>query len=613
MLMIKPTVVTAGLGLYFLDPGRAIPPDNHKITSNSATADAFSYGTPNLSAYPPLRQSTEMSSTHSSPLMKERKRSAHWSGQDTQILINVLLREKDTRTADNGFPPEVWQEVSGLLMGRNPNMAQDGSELLLGGAKTPEACKSRWQRLQRDYKAAKELSQLPDITWDNTTHRLEAPEHAWQNAAKVYEITNKHRKIHLPWWDSLVILCSREATRSRGRRRRKKSIEADQEEYQAELLAESSRHAAHVHAQMTTGHGHHAYDPMSNGHHAHHHHPQEHHQQQHHHGMHDPNQRGSGLVGLSSGALQAVEHGAFSWEAGSSGDGDFDQSFLPNQAFIPQKRNSMFDSGLLTPETSSTTTVSAPLALQDDPNKRQRTTSRTSQTHVLPHQHLGNMPGAAYAYAPMAPGNQTATGPGAQSPEYGGGEGLLDPVLLQATASPGITLKTYTPPDKGGPAMALQGSHGNPQTHRRAPSHGQPQPRHPLTSHSSSDSSSAHNALQTHAQTHTHAHSQPHPHAHQQSQAQGQSMHQPHHPQMQTPLQASPSDPLFLSSLTESQRRTEALLQLQTIDADMRDEDMVEVMEEFEMSVAAADTYLAIKKEALRKMWLANLVKRRQR
>ncbi|ODN73370.1 hypothetical protein, variant 2 [Cryptococcus amylolentus CBS 6039] len=552
-----------------------------------------------------------MSSTHSSPLMKERKRSAHWSGQDTQILINVLLREKDTRTADNGFPPEVWQEVSGLLMGSNPNLAQDGSEMLLGGAKTPEACKSRWQRLQRDYKAAKELAQLPDIKWNNTTHRLEATEHAWQNAAKVYEITNKHRKIHLPWWDSLVILCSREATRSRGRRRRKKSIEADQEEYQAELLAESSRHAAQVHAQMTNGHGHHGYEPMSNGHHPHHHHPQEHHQQ-HHHGMHDPNQGGSGLVGLSNGALQAVEHGAFSWEAGSSGDGDFDQSFLPNQAFIPQKRNPMFDPGLLTPETSSGTTVSAPLTLHDTPNKRQRTSSRTSQTHVLPHQHLGNMPGANYPYAPMASGNQTAAGPGAQSPDYGSGEGMLDPVLLQATASPGITLKTYTPPEKGGPATTMQGSLGNPQVHRRAPSQSQPQPRHPPTSHSSSDSSSTHNThnnLQIQAQAHNH----PQSHPHFQAQSQPQSVHQPHLTQIQPPLQVSPSDPMFLSSLTESQRRTEALLQLQTVDADMRDEEMVEVMEEFEMNVAAADTYLAIKKEALRKMWLANLVKRRQR
>lgn len=43
----------------------------------------------------------------------------------------------------------------------------------------------------------------------------------------------------------------------------------------------------------------------------------------------------------------------------------------------------------------------------------------------------------------------------------------------------------------------------------------------------------------------------------------------------------------------------------------MRDEDMVEVMAEFEVNVAAADTYLAIKREPLRKMWLTNLVKRR--
>lgn len=68
---------------------------------------------------------------------------------------------------------------------------------------------------------------------------------------------------------------------------------------------------------------------------------------------------------------------------------------------------------------------------------------------------------------------------------------------------------------------------------------------------------------------------------------------------------------MTVAGLTEAQRRTEALLQLQLQETEMRDEDMVEVMAEFEVNVAAADTYLAIKREPLRKMWLTNLVKRR--
>jgi DNA-binding protein Fis len=44
----------------------------------------------------------------------------------------------------------------------------------------------------------------------------------------------------------------------------------------------------------------------------------------------------------------------------------------------------------------------------------------------------------------------------------------------------------------------------------------------------------------------------------------------------------------------------------------MRDEDLVEVMAEFEGNVAAADTHLAIKREGLRKLWLQKVVKRRK-
>jgi hypothetical protein len=44
----------------------------------------------------------------------------------------------------------------------------------------------------------------------------------------------------------------------------------------------------------------------------------------------------------------------------------------------------------------------------------------------------------------------------------------------------------------------------------------------------------------------------------------------------------------------------------------MRDEDMVEVMAEFENNIAAADTYLAIKKDQLRRMYLRTIVQRRR-
>jgi hypothetical protein len=78
-----------------------------------------------------------MVSGPSSPA-RDRKKSAHWTDNDTESLVNVLLRYKDSgRTPDNGFRPEVWKEAS-LVLERST---------FIGGPKTPEACKSRWQRV----------------------------------------------------------------------------------------------------------------------------------------------------------------------------------------------------------------------------------------------------------------------------------------------------------------------------------------------------------------------------------------------------------------------------------------------------------------------------------
>lgn len=107
---------------------------------------------------------------------KDRKKSAHWTDSDTEVLINVLLRHRETgRTTDNGFKPGVWDEASGLLE----------RTMYMGGPKTPDACKSRWQRLQRDYKVVRELEALRGFSWDRNQHRLHASEEAWEAAEKV--------------------------------------------------------------------------------------------------------------------------------------------------------------------------------------------------------------------------------------------------------------------------------------------------------------------------------------------------------------------------------------------------------------------------------------------
>jgi hypothetical protein len=66
------------------------------------------------------------------------------------------------------------------------------------------------------------------------------------------------------------------------------------------------------------------------------------------------------------------------------------------------------------------------------------------------------------------------------------------------------------------------------------------------------------------------------------------------------------------AGLSDAQRRTQALLQLQQ-EQGMRDDELVEVITEFQDSIAAVDTYLAIQKDALRRMWLTNVIQQRRR
>ncbi|OWT37541.1 hypothetical protein J008_05032 [Cryptococcus neoformans] len=466
---------------------------------------------------------------------KDRKRSAHWSDSDTDILVDVLLRERDTgRTVDNGFKPEVWKEAARLLENSN----------FVGGPKTPEACRSRWQRLQRDYRLAKEMEVLPGFSWDHNTHRLSASPEAWMNAEKEMD-AYKYRKIHLPHYDSLAILCANDSCRRAPRNTKTRhtsissssslmnlstpnpntSTPAQMAQVPQPITMTQVGHLSRQHShsslppngQMT---------PMSSSQHHPHGHPS----------MHDPGS-GNGLVQLGGTTLQ-TDHNVFSWESGEQGGGerDFDGSFgLSNgsQAFLPQKRTMPFDPSLLNGSSQQHHMIP-----QGSPPKKPRTSSRPMITHQLSGMHQNG----PFGYSMQNTGNPAHldTGNPGHGPNAGSGNqgdqhspefststpAMLDHTLLQTP--PGLRIKPYTPPTPGSaPNLTLQA------------------------------------------------------------------------PEM------------TVAGLTEAQRRTEALLQLQLQESEMRDEDMVEVMAEFEVNVAAADTYLAIKREPLRKMWLANLVKRR--
>ncbi|BEI92046.1 uncharacterized protein CcaverHIS019_0408660 [Cutaneotrichosporon cavernicola] len=130
---------------------------------------------------------------------KIRKKSAHWADPDTDLLLEVLLRHREKgRTADNGFEPEVWQEAAKSLESTNGT----------GGEKTPDACRSRWQRLQREFKFAREyLEERPGFSWDRHKHKLQASEESWAAAERNGHQTKKGRKIYIPWFHGLSQLC----------------------------------------------------------------------------------------------------------------------------------------------------------------------------------------------------------------------------------------------------------------------------------------------------------------------------------------------------------------------------------------------------------------------
>ncbi|GMK57080.1 hypothetical protein CspeluHIS016_0309200 [Cutaneotrichosporon spelunceum] len=112
---------------------------------------------------------------------------------------DVLLRHREKgRTADNGFEPEVWQEAAKSLESTNGT----------GGEKTPDACRSRWQRLQREFKFAREyLEECPGFSWDRNKHKLQAADESWAAAESKGHQTKKGRKIYLPWFQGLSQLC----------------------------------------------------------------------------------------------------------------------------------------------------------------------------------------------------------------------------------------------------------------------------------------------------------------------------------------------------------------------------------------------------------------------
>nr|XP_019010507.1 uncharacterized protein I206_04977 [Kwoniella pini CBS 10737]OCF49288.1 hypothetical protein I206_04977 [Kwoniella pini CBS 10737] len=552
-----------------------------------------------------------MSTASSSSFTKDRKRSAHWTDQDTETLVNLLLRHKDIgRTADNGFKPEIWEEASMLLEGNT----------YMGGPKTADACKSRWQRLQRDFKAAKDMEAMPGFSWDRNTNRLSASPECWTNAETQLD-SYKYRKINLPTFDSIAILCTNLGDPNKTRPRAAKGRTS-----LGSISNASSMLSLSTQTTTSTSTGTTAPSQASN--------------------TTNTNQvpqnhliiNGNGQDQNNSDAMvhiqQHLHHqnqtdqNVFNWTTGTNGngEGDFENAFsLPDgsQPFnLGQKRPLPFDPSLLSP------------AITTNQNQGSGPPQNIHSQHTLP---------MAQGSPPKKP-RPSKSHPQAQQnqpiPTHMQNQHQIHHIAQHLPQAHTIPQQFYTlhPHPHAHPHF----QHPS-QTQIQVPNQTQHQPhsetslppaRHSINSLPRSPEFPSSATLLNSRMTSTppgaitiNRHYTPNTLA---------SNHDGNHTistsQSTNSLQSLSLPVELVSSsgnndiankevdlikdqgqLSESQRRTNAIIQLQNQqeNLELKDEELIEAIVEFEQNVNAADTFLAIQKDHLRKMWLAKIVKRR--
>ncbi|OCF34228.1 hypothetical protein I316_04179 [Kwoniella heveanensis BCC8398] len=560
---------------------------------------------------------SKVSSTSSDTLSKNRKRSAHWTDEDTDTLVTLLLRHRDTgRTADNGFKPEIWQEAAHLLKARTH----------VGGPKTPDVCKSRWQRLQRDYKAAKDMQAMPGFSWDRENHRLAASAEAWEQAEK-HGDAHKYRKIHLPCYDILAGLCVVDGTRPRPKMQKGRSSLGS--------LSNSSSMLSLSTTNNPNGAGP-SQQPLNLANHGHGH--MNHHTMGNIHGQPDGGESGNDANAMAQlqGQLQG-ESGVFNWggnEAGDeSGQAEFETSFTMHdgsQTFnLGQKRSIPFDPSILAGITTNSNaapqnaashphTLSLPQQQAGSPPKKPRS-SRQQSLQVAPQHPVRSQPDTQHPtqnqnHVQNHSAHQTAHAlPPPQSLAH------THPQFYQMPSQPQAQVQAQNQASASTQPSRNQAVPSNDSNVNMNGANNGIVPRSPdfsntpslLESHVLQTSSVNLAASPGTANANTILrHFNPNTNSHTNATTSSPGLTQ----SLSLSSLSSLSAEVLTAGLTEAQRRTEAIIQLQNQENDnMSDQDLVEVMAEFEGNVAAADTYLAIKKEGLRKLWLMKIVKRRRK
>ncbi|KLO10588.1 hypothetical protein SCHPADRAFT_892230 [Schizopora paradoxa] len=123
---------------------------------------------------------------------------AKWTLADDQSMLDVLLfaREKGDIASNGHFKMQTWQDVVYTV----------AASTTAGGRKDVENCKSRLQRLRKDYRAIKSIKEQPGFKWSGEQCMLVASEETWDSYIKAHAEQHKYRTLKFPQYDAIATL-----------------------------------------------------------------------------------------------------------------------------------------------------------------------------------------------------------------------------------------------------------------------------------------------------------------------------------------------------------------------------------------------------------------------
>lgn len=100
--------------------------------------------------------------------MKQR---AQWNARLEKSLVQILHEHDNSyHRGQNGWSKESWNAMAGLFLERNPHVSFDKSQV-----------QDKEKELKRDYRMLKDARQQSGVGWEESTFKLQAEPHLWDN------------------------------------------------------------------------------------------------------------------------------------------------------------------------------------------------------------------------------------------------------------------------------------------------------------------------------------------------------------------------------------------------------------------------------------------------